>query len=202
MDDRPDFNPYAPPDAAIGTTDFGGDVGDADAVRRELLHHEASIRSLGCLYYWSGIVTLFAAAAMLVFGLAGMAGSITEGLLGPDAEGGVGLVVGIAVLYGALGWLNLWIGRHLRRLESKGRTVLTLFLVLGLFGFPFGTVISAYFLWILHSEKGKRILSPEYRRVVELTPHIRYRTPVWVWIVLGLLVLGIVAAMALGIAGA
>ena len=42
-------------------------------------------------------------------------------------------------------------------------------LVLGLLGFPIGTLISAYGLWLVLSAKGRVVLSPEYAAIVAAT---------------------------------
>jgi hypothetical protein len=61
--------------------------------------------------------------------------------------------------------------------------------VLGLLNFPIGTVISIYFIYLLVSAKGQFVMTPEYAAIRAVTPHIRYKTPIWLWVVLGLLVL-------------
>jgi hypothetical protein len=85
-------------------------------------------------------------------------------------------------------------------LQPWVRIPATIVSVLGLAGVPLGTLISLYALWLIHSRKGRLVLSPEYSEIVEATPHIKYRTPIWVWIVLAVLVAGIgllmVSAMA------
>ena len=49
------------------------------------------------------------------------------------------------------------------------------------------------------SEKGQIVFSDEYRRVIEQTPHIVYKTSVVVWILLlALIGFGIVAAVVTG----
>ena len=69
---------------------------------------------------------------------------------------------------------------------------------IGLLAFPIGTLINAYVLYLIFSAKGKMVFSDEYRAVIEQTPHIKYRTSIIVWIVLGLLLL----LIAFGIFGA
>jgi hypothetical protein len=65
--------------------------------------------------------------------------------------------------------------------------------VLGLAGFPLGTLLNMYILWLIHSEKGKLIFSPDYAAIVEATPDVKYRTTLLVWIILGLIVLVLLA---------
>ncbi|HKB60455.1 MAG TPA: hypothetical protein VKC56_10480, partial [Gallionellaceae bacterium] len=59
---------------------------------------------------------------------------------------------------------------------------------LGLLGFPFGTVISAFILYLLFSKKGAMVFSDEYKQVIADTPDIKYRTSIIVWIFLALLI--------------
>ena len=55
-------------------------------------------------------------------------------------------------------------------------------------GFPIGTLISVYFLYLHCSKKGSLVFSAEYARIIAGTPHIKYRTSIFVWILLFLLV--------------
>jgi len=68
----------------------------------------------------------------------------------------------------------------------------------GLLGFPIGTLISVYILYLLFSQKGADVCSPQYQAVIAATPHIRYRTSK---IVIGLLVL-VAVLVAIGVAAA
>ena len=43
------------------------------------------------------------------------------------------------------------------------------------------------------------VLSTEYAAIVEVTPHVRYRTSIVVWIALGLIVLSLVAAIVMAV---
>ena len=74
-------------------------------------------------------------------------------------------------------------------MESKRVLIAIVLSAIGLLGFPIGTLISAYFLYLLVSEKGKVVFSDEYKEVIRKTPHIRYKTSIVVWIFLGLLLL-------------
>ena len=51
--------------------------------------------------------------------------------------------------------------------------------VRGSSGFPIGTLINGYVLYLLLSQKGRTIFTDAYRRVVTETPHVKYRTPIW-----------------------
>ncbi|MEN9573473.1 MAG: hypothetical protein RL514_1328 [Verrucomicrobiota bacterium] len=164
-------------------------LGDAEAVRNEHLKHEASIRSVGSLYYVGGVAVVFAAIALFITGL-------TADRNSPEA--GIGVILGGGFL-GFLGALQLWTAHGLRCLKPSARTPATLFSCLGLLGFPIGTLINGYILYLLHSKKGRTVMTAEYAQVIAQTPHIKYKTSVIVWIFLGLvvalLVLGMVAAV-------
>ena len=101
----------------------------------------------------------------------------------------------VAALFALLGAGQIWVGTGLRRLRRWARIPTGILSGLGLLGFPLGTVINAYILYLIFSQKGKMVFSDEYQAVIEQTPHIKYRTSIVVWILLGL----VLALMALGI---
>jgi hypothetical protein len=162
--------------------------GDAEAVRKEHLKHEASIQSVGWLYYLGGVAVLLATIAVLV-------GAVTS----PGAFSGpaIGMVLG-GCLMGFLGGVQLWTAHGLRRLKPSARVPATLLSCLGLLGFPLGTLINGYILYLLHSKKGRTVMSAEYAQVIAQTPHIKYKTSIIVWIFVGL----VVALVVVGIIGA
>jgi hypothetical protein len=175
-----DQNPYQPPAAEIAEV-LPGVSTEAVQIRHEHIGHEASIRSIGVLYYLGAI--------MLILG-----GGIN--LLALSAEFGVVNVV-VAVLFIVFGFLYLWMGSALRALSSKVRHVAGVFAGLGLFVFPIGTLINGYILYLLYSKKGKMVFSEEYQAIRLATPGIKYRTSVVVWVLLILLILFIAAAILL-----
>lgn len=163
--------------------------GDAEAVRKEHLKHEASIQSVGSLYYLGGAAVLLVSIVILIGGISWSSDS---------AESGVGMVIGACVM-GLLGGVQLWTAHGLRRLKPSARVPVTLLSGLGLLGFPFGTLINGYILYLIHSKKGCTVMSAEYAQVIAQTPHIKYKTSIIVWIFVGLvvalLVLGIIAGL-------
>ncbi|MDA8016786.1 MAG: hypothetical protein MPN21_04990 [Thermoanaerobaculia bacterium] len=182
----PVHNPYAPPTSQLGGPSDA--IEHAESIRRDHLSHEASLRSVGCLYYWGGIV------ALVVAGLSAVGAAAMVFLQEPTGEGLLLLAMTVG-LYGFIGWLSVWIGRGLRNLDPKIRTILTILMIIGLLGVPMGTLFGSYVLYLLHSAKGKRILTEEYQRIVEQTPDLEYETPLWLWFLLVLLVLGVVIAV-------
>jgi hypothetical protein len=184
-------NPYAAPAASYAAAPSGS-LAEAEQVRHELLKHEASIRSIGMLYIVGAILFAIGTAGFL---LALALGSSS----GPAvADGGLAAALFMIAFMGLFTALYWWIGRGLRRLDRSVRTGAILMSVFGLIGFPLGTLINAYFLYLLAGEKGKRVLSPEYQQIVAMTPHIRYKSP-WALILLIVILLfaGIVVLVAL-----
>jgi len=165
-------NPYAAPTASVDNAEISG----KEAIRREHLNHEASIRAVGLLYYLGGVLVVVAAFA----GPASAEPAFALGLL----------VVGVAQVVG--GWA-------VRAFLPWGRNLGCVLSVIGLFGFPIGTVINGYILYLFLSKKGRTVFTPEYQEVIASTPEIKYRTSIIVWIFLavlaGLLLLGLGVAL-------
>ncbi len=188
------IDPYAPPKASI-TPGASEDLADAELTRRELLNHETSIRGIGSLY-------LLSALFMGLFAVVTIGGAILGGLSSEPEY--TGLMGGLGAVYGLLAWLFFYLGRGLRRLAPKVRIGVTLLAGLGLlqagFGlfqggvgllvFLIGALFNGYILYLLHSGKGKRVMTAEYQAIVAQTPHIKYRTPMWL-IVLGILLVAL-----------
>lgn len=176
------MNRYAPPGAHVSDVYHVG--GNAAAIRREHIKHEASVRSVGGLYLFSGFVCLFGGLAGLVaagWGVAGLTGAT---------------VVVLCLVYGLVGALSIAVGGALRALQPWARTVTIVLSVIGLIGFPFGTIMNGYILYLLCAAKGKRLFEPDYEGIVAATPDIKYKTSIIVWIFVGLLGLLIVAIIA------
>ncbi len=172
-------NPYAPPKAFVH--DVVRENGEADAIRHEHIKHEASVRSIGTLYYLGG-------GLVALMGLVLLAGTVRAGRFNA-------MIVLLVVLYLGLGVLAIVAGRGIRALQPWARMTGIVLAAIGLLGFPVGTLINAYVLWLLLSQKGKRIFQEDYQAIVAATPHIKYRTSKLVWILLGVIVLVIVAAI-------
>lgn len=172
--------------------------GSAEEIRRTHLRHEASVRAVGTLYLLGGgLLAISCAAGMTAMLMA----------LGATGGGGSGVASAIGLIatlvYAALAVLMFWLGRGLRRLSPSVRIVAAVLSGIGLIGFPVGTLINGYILWLLLSAKGKTVFSADYRRIIAETPHIQYRTPWWAWLLLALVIGGVVVlgVFALGFAG-
>jgi hypothetical protein len=170
-------NPYAAPAARV--EDVAQDPA-AEAIRREHLSHEASIKAVGFLYYLGGVLVTLGT-------LVAIGGAAKE----PAGAAVMLLVLAIGVAQFVAGW-------GVRALRPWGRVVGCVLSGLGLLGFPLGTIINAYILYLFLSKKGRTIFSPEYQQVIAATPHVKYKTSIAVWIYLGLIV--VLLAIGLGAA--
>jgi hypothetical protein len=141
----------------------------AEQIRKDHIKHEASVKSIGILYFLAAIFLILAGGVSLF------------------ADQGSGLLVGLVLL--GFGAAQIWVGIGLRGLKSWARIPTALFSGVGLLGFPFGTLINGYILYLVLSKKGKTVFADDYKRVIEQTPHIKYKTSIVVWIFLGLLLL-------------
>lgn len=157
-------------------------IADPVAIRKEYLNHEASLRSLGSLYYLGAVV------GVIVGGL---------WLVNPRNPFPYRDLVGVLMLLLAVAYWKL--GGWLRDLDPRARLPANILAVIGLIGFPIGTLINAYILYLLNSQKAAVVFSAEYLAVREATPEIKYKTS-WIVVVLAgllclVLLLGIVAAV-------
>lgn len=164
-------NPYA---SSVDVVDGDG-RSNIEQLRHQYLKHEASVQSIGTLYILGGA-------------LGGLAG-VGFGVLGARNDAPASIAIALFILVLSLG--QFVTGLALRKLEPWSRGVATVLSAIGLLGIPIGTLISIYFLYLLQSRKGAMVFSPEYREVIEATPHIRYKTSPIVWILV-LLMLSLV----------
>lgn len=176
------LNPYAPPEARDLESPMGSSLQRAEAVRREHIKHEASIKSIGCLHILGGIGCVIM-LGFVVFAVGAGGGRAA----GPQ-------LFGVAAVYLAIGAASFASGVGLRMLAPWARIPAAIVCAVGLLGFPIGTLINGYFLWLLLGGKGSTIFSAEYRDVIEQTPHIKY-VP---WLAIVLLVLLVLLFVGLG----
>lgn len=159
-----EMNQHAPPSAFVDDVRRSS---EREAIRREHLKHEASVRSIGTMYYaGSVLLSLFGVYFLLV------AVRSNDFTAWPLAV--VSLVFGLASLVVA------WGLRRLRRWAASAAAVLS---ALSLPIVPFGTVIGAYVLVLLRSAKGRRIFARDYASIVAATPHLQPGRSRAVWIV-------------------
>jgi hypothetical protein len=175
-------NPFAPPKAYVADVETAGS--EAEEVRKEHIKRETSIRSIGLLYYIGGFFAVLGGIGMTV------ALSMAPGT--NEMPGATFLLV-LGPIYLGLGVLSLAVAYGLRKLRPWARLVCIVLSGFGLLGFPVGTLINGYILYLLLSAQGKRVFEDDYPAIVAATPHIKYRTSVVTWVALGLLILAFVA---------
>ena len=210
------INPYAAPAADLADLEPVGIEGlaEAESIRRKYLNHEASIRSLGTLHYLAAFFGILGA-----FGL-----FVTLVMRNPMNRDGVPILWGALAFYVVLSALHLALGHGLRALKTWARwtevvlvSISLVFVMFGVIGvvvlavtgnpaalpgvivYALGGLFSAYVLYLFVSAKGAMVFSPEYRAIIEKTPHVKYRTSLLVKIVLlvfvAVIALGVVAAL-------
>ena len=177
-----DQNPYA---VEASTYLAPQELTDVESIRKRYLGHEASVKSIGTLYLLGGVFSLLISAVYLIAGISSFADTGPNGFGGPT----LGLfTLAIGAVFLSLSALQIWSGIGVRKLRPAARIGATVISTLGLLGFPIGTLVSAYFLYLLLSEKGSYVFSDAYKQVIAQTPHMRYKTSILTWIVVILLV--------------
>lgn len=166
-----DCNPYEFTDSGSGTTAHG----PLESFRREHLFHETSIQSIGVTHGAVGLVGLIVSLSLF-------SAAIQEWIAG-SGKWNAPLSFVVAVLIGAFSIFQIRVARAINRLEPWSRTASTFISAMGLLLFPIGTLLGGYFLYLLRSKKGETVFSEVYRVTIRLTPDVRYRTPVYLWVV-------------------
>ena len=209
----PDDNPFASPLADAGTVVADDvEVSDARRMRQKYLKHEASVKSIGTLYYFGFMICLL--TGLLIF----------AGVVRVIAAEGVGaaelsLLIGMCGFFFVIATLDFYVGWGLKRLDSRVRIVTGVLSALGLILFSVGLIafsissvvmiaafigalINAHFLYLLFSRKGTMVFSDEYREIIRQTPDMRFRTSWfgWVLVVVVVVVAGVLS-FALGLGG-
>jgi len=158
----------------------------AEDLRNAFIKHEASVKSIGVLYYLGAIAVFMAGIAAVIPG--------ATKLTGLEA-----VFVGAFLL--VLSLAQILVGTGLRRLRKWARIPTGILAGVGLLGFPIGTLINSYILYLVFSKKGALVFSDEYQAAIAQTPHIKYRTSKLIWILLGLVLLVIAIVIIGAIAG-
>jgi hypothetical protein len=154
-------NPYAPPQV----TELSAprpEHAEAEAIRQAHIKVEATVKSVGVLYYLGAFLVLLASVSL--FSIPMRRG---EGAAGVVPMLLVVVVIGIAqgvVAYG------------LRRLRSWARWPAVVLSCIGLLGFPIGTIINGYILSNLLGAKPSMVFSERYQEIIAATPHVKYKT--------------------------
>jgi hypothetical protein len=156
---------------------------EAETIRKAHLTHEASIQSIGTLYFFGALL--------------GCAVGIVTAFSGHDRA--LAVRVGILLAFVLFAALQVWVGIGLHRLRPWSRIPSGILSAIGLFGIPIGTLINGYVLYLLFSKKSATVFSVPYRGIIAATPHIKYKTSRVVLFIAFLLVavLGLIAAAAI-----
>lgn len=157
------------------------DLNNAASVRRMHLNHEANIKAVGMLYYLGVIIGV----VVVILSLTGTI-KLDKGILTTSS---IAFTLGLCIF-------NAWVGRGLRTLNPVVKIPAGVQAGIGLLGFPVGTLISGFVLYLLFSKKGTMVFSDEYKQVIAATPDIKYRTSIIIWFFLALLVLVILLGVA------
>ena len=177
------INPYAAPQSQVLQATTQDEI-----IRREHIDTEASIKSVGLLYY-------LAALALITIGVL----SLTDFHFGESIStlvpGGLLLLAGIGVGFVAHG---------LRRLRSWARipTIIlsSIAVIVGLINTSGGVLIHIYILVKMMGKQAPFVMTQEYQRIIAATPHVKRKTSVVMVVLLVLLVIiliGIIAAISM-----
>lgn len=172
-----EFNPYAAPQSQVLQA-----TPQAELERMQHINTEATIKSVGLLYY-------LGAFALILMGAAGLSGSNLEEGVPPQLMGAIFLALGAG--QGVVGY-------GLRRLRGWARIPTVIFSCIGLVGFPVGTLINAYILVKVLGKQGQFVMTPEYQEIIAATPHVKRKTSIVALVLLAVLIIvliGIIAAI-------
>ena len=163
---------------------------EAEAIRSQHLKHEASLKAVGFLFYLGAVFS-----TLSVVGMAAFLGPMrTRSESAADSRSWMMMMVGVGAAIGIGQFASGWGLRKLRPWAKFSAGLLVtislarLYPIMTLAG-VIGVLFGIYILYLLFSIKGRTILSPGYADIVAQTPHLRYRTPLWIWIVLLVVVL-------------
>ena len=186
MDPEAD-NFYAAPQAEVQDPGYAGS--EAEAIRREHVTHEASIKSVGALFLLGGVLSC-------LWGLVSFGVSVNGALGDGRPQEPFFLIFGPIV--SAVGAIQFAVGYGLRKLAPGSKIPATVLAALSILSFPCGTALGIYTIYLLFSAKGAVVFSEDYKDVIAATPHVKARTSAAAWVVLILLLaligFGILAA--------
>lgn len=174
-----EFNPYAAPQSQVLQA-----TPQAEIERMQHINTEATIKSVGFLYYLGAFV-------LILLGISGLLGNKIDDEVPPILIGAIFLLLGVG--QGVVGY-------GLRRLRSWARIPTIVLSSIGLLGFPVGTLINVYILVKVLGKQGKFVMTPEYQQIIAATPHVKRKSSIVALVLLALLLIvliGIIAAVAM-----
>jgi len=151
-----------------------GSLANARSIRKQFIRHEVgSIKMIGVLYLVNGVLFLLIAFAVLFI---------------PDEKKITEAQKFLMTLFLlSMGVGLLFTGIKLRTLESWTRIPIAILSGIGVLGFPLGTLVHGWILYLVFSEQGSYIFSDEYKAIVAATPDIQYKSS-FQFIVFGILI--------------
>lgn len=168
-----EFNPYAAPQSNTVVQ-----YPSTEQERLLYINHEAYIRFIGGFWGLLGLLLMIVNLIFLGNG-SGLSGDST-----------------IPIFFGLIGLLTLRLGLGIRKFNPWCRRIVILFSPLGVLAgclsLPGGIIdciTNGFVLWVLLSEKGRRIFKPDYKDVISGAPHVKAPTAIFVKLVLGLIFL-------------
>jgi hypothetical protein len=183
-------NLYAAPEQPEELAQGYSSNSDLEAIRRKHLNRETNIKAVGFLAALGGIGCLLKGVSDLT------------------------VAVVPAVVLIAMGSGMLFAGARMRKLEPLGRTIYTVVAAVGVVGqfvdfaqtkqgsSLMGVGITLAFLSLVWRGDAQVVFSDHYRTVVvPATPHVKYKTPVWIWVLVALLGLALAAGIYAGVTG-
>ena len=160
------FNPYAAPEEQALPDCLSGS--DPEVVRRQFIHCESNIKSIGGLMVFGGL--------LITVGL-GVAASLS--IANPEPLTALFLV---AVVFAGI-W-QIYTGIQLRRLKLTSRVPAAIACGLWILFVPVGTILGGVSLWYILRPAANFVFSKEYAEVVRCTPEVTTSTSIAGWSVL------------------
>lgn len=176
------INPYLPPQ-----TDAHPHVSDPNEVRRLHLEHESGLKGLGLFMVLVGLAMVWGAGVSLAPMLKN--GASLAGLAGSGAWFFIGLCY--LIIGPGLRGLRQWAHRAAVAVEALA-CVITLLGPDPTIGFIFHAAVGLALL----GRKTRRVVTPEYRRIIAETPTAKKGTSSVAWALLALLALLLAGGLA------
>lgn len=176
-----EVNPYAPPQVTELSAPRS-ELAEAEAIRQAHIKVEATVKSVGTLYYLGAFLVLCASLSFFSMPVNGR-------------DGATGMVL-MALVIVLIGLAQGVVAYGLRRLRSWARWPAVVLSCIGLLGFPIGTLINALILSNLLGEKPNMVFSPRYQEIIAATPHVKHKTSMAVKVILVILLLILVGTIA------
>ena len=145
--------------------------GEMERVRSQFLKQEASVKGIGGLFVFFGILTFIEGFTLSNPEITRLAGPVGERFGGGELLPEVAAANGRFVMF--LGVLHIWIGWGLIKLRNCARITAGIFAIPNLLAIPIGTLLSGYIIYSLISKNGKYVCSLDYNKVIAETPKIK-----------------------------